>query len=71
MRNIYSMSSSFIFWDVKSDIFEKILASDVKAASNFKVKINRLKASKFVQKHIPDHTAEFTVFGQLFQSFKN
>ena len=48
MRNIYSISSSYIFWDVKSDIFEKILAVDVKASSTIKVKINRMKASKFV-----------------------
>jgi len=42
------MSSSYIFWDVKSDIFEKILSTDAKASSTVKVKINRMKASKFV-----------------------
>jgi hypothetical protein len=30
-----------------------------------------MKANKFIQKGKPDHTAEFTVFGQIFQYFKN
>ena len=71
MRNIYSNSSVYIFWDVKTDLFEKILAIDVKPSSNTRIKVNRMKASKFIQKGKPDHTAEYTVFGQLYQYFKN
>ena len=28
LRNIYSNSSVYIFWDIKSDLFEKILTQD-------------------------------------------
>ena len=70
LRNIYSNASIYIFWDVKSELFDKLLAQDVKPASNAKVKVNRLKASKFIAKGKPDHTSEYTVFGQIFQHFK-
>ena len=72
LRNIYSNSSIYIFWDVKSDLFEKILNVGSKSApSNIKIKVNRMKASKFIQKGLTDHTSEFTVFGQLYQYFKH
>ena len=71
LRNVYSNASIYIFWDVKSDLFEKILAADAKAGTNMKIKVNRMKANKFIQKGKPDHTGEFTVFGQIFQYFKN
>ena len=71
LRNIYSTASLYIFWDVKSDLFDKILAQDAKPASQIKVKVNRLRANKFIAKGKPDHTGEFTVFGQIFQYFKN
>jgi hypothetical protein len=34
LRNVYSNSSVYIFWDVKSELFEKILAIDGKPSSN-------------------------------------
>ena len=70
LRNIYSNASVYIFWDVKSELFEKLLAIDAKPATNVKVKVNRMKASKFIGKGKPDHTGEFTVFGQIYQYFK-
>eukprot|EP00331_Platyophrya_macrostoma_P025521 CAMPEP_0176435218 /NCGR_PEP_ID=MMETSP0127-20121128/17175_1 /TAXON_ID=938130 /ORGANISM="Platyophrya macrostoma, Strain WH" /LENGTH=834 /DNA_ID=CAMNT_0017818171 /DNA_START=562 /DNA_END=3067 /DNA_ORIENTATION=+ len=70
-RNIYAQASVYIFWDVKSELFEKLLAKDAKSSSNPKIKVNRMKASKFIQKGKPDHTGEFTVFGQIYQHFKN
>ena len=70
LRNIYSNASVYIFWDVKSELFEKLLAHDAKPSSNMKVKVNRMKASKFIGKGKPDHTGEFTVFGQIYQYFK-
>lgn len=48
LRNIYANSSVFIFWDIKSDLFEKILLLDAKPNSNDRFKVNRMKASKFV-----------------------
>lgn len=47
------------------------MAADAKVGANMKIKVNRMKANKFIQKGKPDHTGEFTVFGQIFQYFKN
>ena len=71
LRNIYANASVYIFWDVKSSLFDELLANDAKGATNPKVKVNRLKASKFIAKGKPDHTGEYTVFGQIFQHFKS
>ena len=70
-RNIYAQASVYIFWDVKSELFEKLLAKDAKSSSNPKIRVNRMKASKFIAKGKPDHTGEFTVFGQIYQHFKS
>ena len=70
-RNIYAQASVYIFWDVKSQLFEGLLAKDAKGSSNPKIRVNRMKASKFISKGKPDHTGEFTVFGQIYQHFKS
>lgn len=69
LRNIYSQNSVFIFFDVKSTMLEKIIAKDTKQGKT-SVKVNRMKASKFVQSGKCDVTGEFTLFGQIFTHFK-
>jgi len=39
-------------------LFEKILAIDAKPAGQTKIKVNRLKASKFIEKGKADNTGE-------------
>lgn len=71
IRNVYSSCNMYIFWDIKAELFDKILYTGAaKNAGNIRIKINRMKAAKFIGKGKPDHTGEHTVFGQLFQYFK-
>ena len=53
----------YIFWDIKAELFDKILYTGSKPASNTRIKVNRMKTAKFILKGKPDHTGEFTVFG--------
>jgi len=40
--------SEFVFWDVKKTLFEEMLLKEAKDPSSQKVRLHRLKASKFV-----------------------
>lgn len=70
LRNLYSNISPFLFWEVKSELFDAILEKDAKTAPSHRVKVNRMKSSKFILKGKFDHTGEFTVFGQVYQQVK-
>jgi alpha-tubulin suppressor-like RCC1 family protein len=66
----FNKITPLIFWDTKNEIIKYYFE---KTASDFEVtelKINRMKARKFIDKGKPDHTGEFTVFGQMFQFLK-
>ena len=48
LKNIYAQTSVNVFWEIKSDLFEKNLTSENDSNKNHKVKLNRMKANRFI-----------------------
>lgn len=63
----FNKITPLIFWDTKFELIKFYLEKTCTEYECSEIKINRMKSRRFIEKGKPDHTGEFTVFGQLFQ----
>ena len=66
----YNKITPLIFWDSKYEIIKSNLEKTSVNTETFELKINRLKVKKFIEKGVPDHLGEHTIYGQIFQHLK-
>ena len=66
----YNKITPLIFWDNKYEIIKSNLEKTSVSTETFELKINRLKVKKFIEKGVPDHLGEHTIYGQIFQHLK-
>ena len=66
----YNKITPLIFWEIKNDIIKSHLENTSVNVQSFDLKINRMKVKKFIEKGVPDHLGEHTIFGQMFQHLR-
>ncbi len=67
----FNKITPLIFWETKFEIIKSYLDKTCSEYICTEIKINRMKTRRFIEKGKPDHTGEFTVFGQIFQFLKS
>ena len=66
----FNKITPLIFWDTKNEIIKFYLEKTYSDYECSEIKLNRMKTRRFIDKGKPDHTGEFTVFGQIYQYIK-
>jgi alpha-tubulin suppressor-like RCC1 family protein len=67
----FNKITPLIFWDTKNELIKYYLEKTSAEHECTELKINRMKVRRFIEKGKPDHTGEYTVFGQIFQFLKS
>lgn len=67
----FNKITPLIFWDTKNELIKYYLEKTASEYETTEIKINRLKVRKFIEKGKPDHTGEFTIWGNIFQFIKS
>jgi len=66
----FNKITPLIFWETKFELIKSYLEKTCADYECGEVKVNRMKTRRFIEKGKPDHTGEFTVFGQIIQYLK-